>query len=222
MKRTKAVSSRPMFDEPVRPSPLIGKTLDKRDRLSWAMEFWRRRKPTLGRRCDAAGEDRDGCGGGLGPGDRGGACSCHEHVQLGFGAEIFSRAIDLANTLSETASTSARTKSAQRSRPLDKHHPGLPKIARTQDSVWATESREGQVRGPDVQHAVAADEGLSTLGRRSTSRGRAAHQMIRRPPRGPGSATIDHHLQAFAAERQGVRHAVTGVQSCNRRDSLLP
>ena len=27
------------------------------------------------------------------------------------------------------------------------------------------------------------------------------------PPRGPGSATIDHHLQAFAAERQGVGHA---------------
>ena len=28
--------------------------------------------------------------------------------------------------------------------------------------------------------------------------------MIRRPPRGPGSATIDHHLTALAAERQGV------------------
>jgi len=27
------------------------------------------------------------------------------------------------------------------------------------------------------------------------------------PPRGPGSATIDHHLQAFAAERQGVRRS---------------
>ena len=55
-----------------------------------------------------------------------------------------------------------------------------------------------------VQHAVAADKGLSTLGRRSTSRGRAALQMIRRPPRGPGSGTIDHHVTALAAERQGV------------------
>jgi hypothetical protein len=29
----------------------------------------------------------------------------------------------------------------------------------------------------------------------------------RRTPRGPGSATIDNHLQAFAAERQGVRRS---------------
>ena len=32
---------------------------------------------------------------------------------------------------------------------------------------------------------------------------------IRRTPRGPGSATIDHHVTAFAAERQGVGQ--TGV-----------
>ena len=31
----------------------------------------------------------------------------------------------------------------------------------------------------------------------------------RRAPRGPGSATIDHHLTALAAERQGVRRATT-------------
>ena len=35
----------------------------------------------------------------------------------------------------------------------------------------------------------------SALGRRSTSRGRAALQMIGTPPRGPGSGTIDHHLR---------------------------
>ena len=29
----------------------------------------------------------------------------------------------------------------------------------------------------------------------------------RRPPRGPGSGTIDHHVTALAAERQGVRQA---------------
>ena len=131
----------------------------------------------------------------LGHGGRGGACSCHEHGQLGYGAGIFTRAADLANTLSETAATGPRTQSAPQSRPRDKHHRGLPKIARTQDSAWASEGREGQVRGPDVQHAVAADEGLSTLGRCPTSRGRAAHPMPGRPPRGPGSATIDLHLR---------------------------
>ena len=70
-----------------------------------------------------------------------------------------------------------------------------------------------------AQHAVAADKGLSTLGRCSTSRGRAALQMIRRPPRGPGSATIDHHVTALAAERQGVRQSRFG--SGMKRDSLI-
>jgi hypothetical protein len=54
------------------------------------------------------------------------------------------------------------------------------------------------------------DKGLSTLGRSSASRGRAALQMIRRPPRGPGSATIDHHVTALAAERQGVQRTSIG------------
>jgi hypothetical protein len=151
--------------------------LDKRDRLGRAKEFWRRREPALGRHCDVAGENSGDCDGWLGHGDHGGARNCHEHVRLGFGAGIFSRAADLANTLSETAAIGARTQSAPRSRPRDKRHRGLPKTARTQDSASATESREGQVRGPDVQHAVAADEGLSTLGRGSTSRGRAAHEV---------------------------------------------
>jgi hypothetical protein len=79
-----------------------GKALDTRDRLARAMEFWRRREPALGRRCDVAGEDLGDCGGWLGHGGRGGARSCHEHVRLGFGAGIFSRVADLANTLSET------------------------------------------------------------------------------------------------------------------------
>jgi hypothetical protein len=152
--------------------------LDKRDRLSWAMEFWRRREPALGRHCDVAGEDLGDCLNWLGHGGRSGARSCDEHVQLGFGAGISSRAADLANRASGKAVTGARTKSAPRSRPHDKRHRGLPKIARTQDSAWAAESREGQVRGPDVQHAVAADKGRSTLGRRSTSRGRVARQNI--------------------------------------------
>jgi hypothetical protein len=40
------------------------------------------------------------------------------------------------------------------------------------------EHSEGFARRLDVvEHAVAADKGLSTLGRRSTSRGRAAFQM---------------------------------------------
>jgi hypothetical protein len=65
--------------------------------------------------------------------------------------------------------------------------------------------KKEHVRGSDVEPAVAADKGRSALGRGSTSRGRAALEMIRRPPRGPGSATIDHHLTALAAERQNVR-----------------
>ena len=141
------------------------------------MEFWRRREPALGQRCNIAGYDLSDSGGWLGHDGHDGARSCHEHVRLGFGAGILSRAADLANTPSVTAATSARTQSAPRSRPHDRRHRGLPKIARTQGSAGATESREGQVRGPDVQHAVAADKGLSTLGRRSTSRGRAAFDM---------------------------------------------
>jgi hypothetical protein len=141
------------------------------------MEFWRRRESGLGRRCDPAGEDLGDCGGWIGNGGHGGARSCREHVWLGFGAGIFSRPADLANTLTASASTSARTQSAPRSRPHDKPHRGLPKIASTPVSAWATEGGEGLVRGPDVQHAVAADKGLSTLGRRSTSRGRAAFEM---------------------------------------------
>jgi hypothetical protein len=141
------------------------------------MEFWRRREPALGRRCDVAGEDLGDCGGWIGNGGHGGARRCHEHARRGFGTGVLSRAADLANTLSDSASTSARTKSAPGSRPRDKRHGGFPKIASTQDSAWASEGGEGQVRGPDVQHAVAADKGLSTLGQRSTSRGRAAFEM---------------------------------------------
>jgi hypothetical protein len=151
--------------------------LDKRDRTGWAKEFWRRSEPALGRRGDFAGDDLGDCAGWLVHESHDGARSCHEYVRLGLGAGIISRAADLANTFIETAATSARTQSALRSRPHDKRHRGHPKIAWTQDSASATESREGQVRGPDVQHAVAADKGRSTLGRRSTSRGRAALQM---------------------------------------------
>ena len=123
------------------------------------MEFWRRRETALGRRCDVAGANFGDCGSWLGHGGHGGARSCHEHVQRGFGAGIFSRAADLANTLSGRSATGARTKSAQRSTLLDIHHRGPLKIARTQDSAWASKSREGQVRGPDVQPAVSAAEG---------------------------------------------------------------
>ena len=38
-------------------------------------------------------------------------------------------------------------------------------------------------------------------------------EMIRRPPRGPGSATIDHHVTALAAERQGVRRTGAMVET---------
>jgi hypothetical protein len=122
------------------------------------MEFWRRREPALGRRCDVAGEDLGDCLNWLGHGGHGGARSCHEHKRLGFGADISSRAADLANTLSKNAATGARTKSAQRSRPLDKRHPGLPKIAAPHGSSLPSKAGVGQARGPDVQHAVEAVE----------------------------------------------------------------
>jgi len=132
------------------------KALDKRDRLGRAMEFWRRREAALDRRCEVTGDDLGDCGGWLDHAGRGGACRCHEHVRLGFGAGIFSRVVDLANTLSENAATGARTKSAQRSRPLDKRHPGLPKIAAPHGSSLPSKAGVGQARGPDVQHAVEA------------------------------------------------------------------
>jgi hypothetical protein len=181
LQQPKAVSSRSTVNEPgprgstnearaprgpgsatidlhLRPSLLNGKALDTRDRLARAMEFWRRRKPALGRHCDVAGEDLGDCLNWLGHAGRGGACRCHEHVRLGFGAGIFSRVVDLANTLSENAATGARTKSAQRSRPLDKRHPGLPKIAAPHGSSLPSKAGVGQARGPDVQQAVEAVE----------------------------------------------------------------
>ena len=42
----------------------------------------------------------------------------------------------------------------------------------------------------------------------------------RRPPRGPGSATIDHHLTAHAAERQGVRRATNPNWSSDLEESV--
>ena len=65
------------------------------------------------------------------------------------------------------------------------NHPGpsANAIVPRQKSGWHEEQarprRPVQVQrgGPDVQPAVAADRGLSTLGRASTSRGRAAHEM---------------------------------------------
>ena len=76
-------------------------------------------------------------------------------------------------------------------------------------SILATKSRASNSER-STHNAVAADKGLSTLGRRSTSRGRAAFQIDRRTPRGPGSGTIDHHVTALAAERQGVRRTGGG------------
>jgi hypothetical protein len=61
------------------------------------------------RRRDIAVEDSGDCGSWLGHGDHGGAQSCHERIRLGFGADIFSRAADLANRFIDSASTSART-----------------------------------------------------------------------------------------------------------------
>jgi hypothetical protein len=64
----------------------------------------------------------------------------------------------------------------------------------------------------------------SPLGRRSTSRGRAARLMVRRPPRVPGSGTIDHHVTALAAERQGVGQAgplEAGEEFWRRREAAL-
>jgi hypothetical protein len=192
LQQPKAVSSRSTVNEPgprgppderrpprgpgsatidlhLRPSLLNGKALDTRDRLARAMEFWRRRKSALDLRCDVVVDDLGYCSGWLAHGDHGGACGCHEHVRLGFGAGIFSRVVDLANTLSGNAATGARTKSAQRSRPLDKRHPGLPKIAAPHGSSLPSKAGVGQARGPDVQHAVAAAEGrqLSVDGQRA-------------------------------------------------------
>ena len=48
---------------------------------------------------------------------------------------------------------------------------------------------------PVVLEAGAVEHAVAALGRWSTSRNRAALEMNRRPPRGPGSATIDHHLR---------------------------
>ena len=42
----------------------------------------------------------------------------------------------------------------------------------------------------------------------------------RRTPRGPGSATIDHHLTAHAAERQGVRRATNPDRSSDLDESV--
>jgi hypothetical protein len=166
LQQPKAVSSRSTVNEPgprgstnearaprgpgsatidlhLRPSLLNGKALDTRDRLGRAMEFWRQQEPALGQHCDVAGEDLGDCLNWLGHDGRGGARSCHEHVRLGFSAGITSRVADLANTLSGNAATGARTKAAPRSRPLDKRHSGLPKIAAAQGSASASSARLG-------------------------------------------------------------------------------
>jgi hypothetical protein len=175
---------------------LNGKALDKRDRLSWAMEFWRRREPTLDGRCDVAVDDRCSDGVWFRDGGRGGACSCLGRDHLGFGAGIISRAADLANAPGAGATVSCSFSEWCNDRRLhDKHHRGSTENLGEQRSASVSESGEGQVRGPDVQHAVAADEGRSTLRRRLPFRGRAAILLIERPPRAPGSATIDLHLR---------------------------
>jgi hypothetical protein len=56
-----------------------------------------------------------------------------------------------------------------------------------------------------VEQADEAAEGLSTLGRGSTSRA-ARLATISVAAARPGSATIDHHVMAFAAYRPGVIH----------------
>jgi hypothetical protein len=56
-----------------------------------------------------------------------------------------------------------------------------------------------------VEHAVAAAKGLLTSRSDVYEPGPRGSLDEERPPRGPGSATIDHHLTAFAAYRRTVR-----------------
>ena len=84
------------------------------------------------------------------------------------------------------------------------HHAGRGERS-SSEIVLLAEDSEGFARRLDVvEHADEADEGLSTLLPRLRSRGRAACCCERRPPRGPASAIIDHHVTAFAAYRQAV------------------
>ncbi len=148
-------------------------------------------------------------------------------------------AVAMNTVSSATAPASPLGRLIWRTRPARRQRPVLARSQRrdpdlTTNTIGVFRKSRGRKtrpgpRGPrrpgarsDVQHAVAADEGLSTLGRCPTSRGRAAHLMIGRPPRGPGSATIDHHLTAFAAERQGVRRTGADQAASLRRSKTLP
>ena len=117
-----------------RPSPLNGKALDTRDRLWRAKEFWRRREPTLGRRCDVAVNDHRSDGVWFRGDGRGGACSCLGRDLLGFGAGISTRVADLANSIGEGATVSCSSAEWCNDRRLhDKHHRGPPKISANED-----------------------------------------------------------------------------------------
>jgi hypothetical protein len=108
--------------------------LDKRDRLSWAMGFWRRREPTLGRRCDVAVDDHRSDDVWFRGDGRGGACSCLGRDLLGFGAGIISRAADLANAPGADATVSCSFSEWCNDRRLhDKHHRGPPRISTNED-----------------------------------------------------------------------------------------
>jgi hypothetical protein len=110
-------------------SPLVGEALDMLDRLSWAMEFWRRREPAHGRRGDDAGDDRGDYRAGRRAEDRGGAAGCHEDLRLGFGADIVSRVADLANTTRDGATVGGSVPgTVQPSRPLGKRHRAPPEV----------------------------------------------------------------------------------------------
>ena len=104
-------------------------------------------------------------------------------------------------------------------------HEGL--LGQTSRALWwATRlrSRTRFPRGaisPEIRERDSADRSTSCRTSRCSGRGPANSRSRvnepgprgstdeRRTPRGPGSATIDHHLTAHAAERQGVRRATT-------------
>ena len=129
----------------------------------------------------------------------------------GFGWTIGARLVDLTGWLPGSARFIAwSAEVCNHARSFEHDHQLARGERGSSEAGSLAESSAGFARRLDVvEHADEADEGLSTLLRRLSSRGRAACCCERRPPRGPGSAIIEHHLTAFAAYRQGVRRTTS-------------
>ena len=116
------------------------------------------------------------------------------------------------------------------------HHEGLTGQA-SRALWWATRlrSRTRFPRGaisPEIRERDSADRSTSCRTSRCSGRGPINSRSVfnepgprgstdeRRTPRGPGSATIEPHLTAHAAERQGVRRATNPDWSSDLNESV--